>query len=150
MKKLVFLIAVLFSAFAVQAQHATLNIQKPNTYIAGLNGVDTLVARATNPQWVLINAEQDEPTTQSVTVRLDTLTSAATNVAVALYGRIFTTSAWTQIGSTVNWKLTTADTTVTITNDTANRYISYKLSVTGTGASQTTKVSNLKFKLWRE
>jgi len=57
---------------------------------------------------------------------------------------------WTIIGSAVNWKGTTADTTILISNATANRYSLYKTVVTGTGAASTTKIDVMGLKLHLE
>lgn len=91
-----------------------------------------------------------QKSTQDYIVNLDSLTGNHTNVAVALYGQKSSVAAdWTQIGSTVNWLGTTADTTIIISNVTANRYRIYKVVLTGTGTG-TTKVDNQELKLWRE
>ena len=72
-----------------------------------------------------------------------------TNVAVALYGAKFATSAYSAIGSAVNWKGTTGDTTIVISNATANRYRYYKIVVTGTGTG-VTKIDSQELKLYAE
>lgn len=91
-----------------------------------------------------------QKSTQDYVVNLDSLTGNHTNVAVALYGQKSSVAAdWTQIGSTVNWLGVTADTTIIISNATANRFRIYKVVITGTGTG-TTKVDNQELKLWRE
>jgi len=69
-------------------------------------------------------------------------------MAVALTGRKSDqTSTWTAIGSTINWKGTTSDTTIILSNTTENGYRQFKLTFTGTGTGTTT-IANTEFKLW--
>ena len=71
-------------------------------------------------------------------------------MAVALYGQKSTIKGdWTQIGTTVNWKGTTSDTVIVISNATANRYSLYKAGLTGTGIG-TSKVDTQALKLYQE
>ena len=106
---------------------------------------------ATTVRNFIWTAPQPKPTTQDFVINLDSLTGNHTNVAVALYGQKSQYKGdWTQIGSTVNWKGTTADTTILISNATANRYSLYKTVVTGTGAASTTKIDVMGLKLYLE
>ena len=59
-------------------------------------------------------------------------------------------SSYSQIGSTVNWKLTTKDTVIVISNDTLNRYREYKVTYTLTGDSSVVGLKNQEFKQWIE
>ena len=82
-------------------------------------------------------------------VQLDSASGNHTNVAVALYGRKSAqTSTWTQIGSTVNWKGKTADTTIIMSSTTEVGYREYKWTFTGTGTGTTT-IDNQELKLYR-
>jgi len=93
------------------------------------------------------------PATQDLTIRLDSVSGAHTNIAVSLYGvKSLIKNDSTIIGSAVNWvgilgAHASADTIITIANATANRYRIYKIKVVGTGSTGVSKVSDLEFKL---
>lgn len=148
MKKLILLLAMMIG-FAVSAQTLlTTKIDLPNTYV-NISKDYTLSVAA--PGVWLINAQQHYPTTQDFICKLDTIVGTnPTNVAVALYGRKSALSAYTLIGDTVNWKLTTKDTVIVISNTTANRYRDYKVTYTLTGDSSVVGLKNQEFKQWIE
>ena len=142
MKKIVLILIAVLSFTFVNAQTAYVN--KPNTYV---NYSTAITLTNTTPATMYFDGKQDFTTTQDYQVQLDSVSGDHTNVAVALYGQKFATSAWTQIGSTVNWAGTTADTTILISNTTANRFRKYKVVFIGTGTGVST-ISNQEFKLW--
>lgn len=102
---------------------------------------------STTPAYFQFNTTNYPYTAQEVVVNLDSASGNHTNVAVALYGRVSDQLSWTQIGSTVNWKGTTADTTLIISNATENKYLQFKLLFTGTGTGTTT-IDRTEFKLY--
>ena len=144
MKKYFAILMLVCVALISNAQMATLTIPVNNSYISTDTNY-TLTNAVT--QYLQVNAPQNYPTTQDFVVNLDSLSGNHTHVAVALYGRKFDTSAWTAIGSAVTWTGTTADTTIVISNATANRYRAYKVLYTGTGTG-TTRVDLQQFKLY--
>lgn len=148
MKKLILLLAMMIG-FAVSAQTLrTTNIVLPNTYV---NVPTDYTLSVEAPGVWLINAQQHYPTTQDFICKLDTIVgNNPTNVAVALYGRKSALSSYTLIGDTVNWKLTTKDTIIVISNSTANRYRDYKVTYTLTGDSSVVGLKNQEFKQWIE
>jgi hypothetical protein len=93
-----------------------------------------------------INATQDYATTQVFAIKMDTVVRGQTNVAVQLFGRETSLTAYSQIGSTVNWKLTTLDTTITIINATASQDQQFKVVLTGTGTG-ISRVLDMELKL---
>ena len=143
MKKLITILTVLIVAIGVNAQTATFSTGSGTI----TEPASTYTLTNTTNSWFLIKGYTDWITTQDFQVKLDSLTGNHTNVAVALYGRKFGNDSWTQIGSTVNWKGTTVDTTITISNTSAARWREYKASFTGTGTG-TSKIELIKFKLW--
>lgn len=143
MKKLLFMLLFAITSIAASAQTNTFSIGN-GTIIEPTN---SYTLTNTTAQWFLFKGYTDWTTTQDVQVHLDSLAGNHTNVAVALYGRKWSTNSWTQIGLTVNWKGTTTDTTVTISNATAARWREYKLLLTGTGTGTTT-MSGFKLKVW--
>jgi len=146
MKKLIVIFAILTLTISVNAQMLTTQLQRGQTYTEVTT--DYTLTNTTAKYWQ-INALMDEMTAQDVIVHLDSLAGDHTNVAVALSGRKSDqTSTWTAIGSTVNWKGTTADTTIIISNTTENGYRQYKLTFTGTGTGTTT-IANMELKLWK-
>lgn len=135
MKKFIFIAIFGLITMFVQAQMATVTIPTGQTYIS--YGTDHTITNTT-ATYLVVKAAQHVPTTQDVLVQLSGATASVTNVAVSLYGRKFDTSAWTAIGSAVNWKTTTDDTTIVISNATANRYRDFKINYVGTGTGTTT------------
>lgn len=148
MKKLFLILAVLFAVVTVSnAQLGTTVMNAGNTYakvVSDYNVTNTTAA------YYLFKAGQHYPTTQDYIVQLDSVSGNHTNVAVALYGqKSEVLGDWTAIGAAVNWKGTTADTTIAISNTTANRYRNYKITFTGTG-SGVTKIDTQELKLYLE
>ena len=146
MKNILVLFVCLLVGFVSVAQTAIGYADKPAT-IATVDTDYTLTNAVANSY--LFYGRQDYPTTQDYTINLDTLVSGQSNVAVALYGRKNSYTAWVQIGSTVNWTATTADTTITISNATKNRYREYKPVITGTGTGTCT-IDYQELKLYLE
>lgn len=146
MKRIIFLIsAMLMIVSFAKAQTLTVDMNKVTYAVIDAN----YNATNTTEVWFKFSAPKDFPTTQDFRVELDSLSGNHTNVAVALYGRKFSGDGWTAIGSTVNWKGTTADTTIIISNATANRFREYKVGFTGTGTG-VTKIDKQEFKLYLE
>ena len=146
MKKLIFLIVLLagFSMIA-PAQMLTTQLAKDQTYV---NIPTNYTLTNTTAAYWQVNAQVDWMTAQDVIVHLDSLTGDHTNVALAIYGRKSAqTSTWTAIGSAINWKGTTSDTTIIFSNTTENGYRQYKVLFTGTGTG-TTRIDNMELKLW--
>src|SRR5512147_1208086 len=146
MKKLLFLFALLFSVIITQAQTVNLAMPSGSTYMSVVT--DYNLTNTTVRNFIYL-APQDFAATQDYLIELDSVSGNHTNVAVALYGAKFSTTAYSQIGSTVNWKGTTADTTIVISNASANRYRYYKVTVTGTGTG-VTKVDAQELKLYNQ
>jgi hypothetical protein len=145
MKKLFLVLLLAVFAIASYAQDATLYANEPVTYIS--SSVDVTVTNTTAVE-VYIEGQQHMPATQDYLVQIDSTSGNHTNVAIELYGQKFNTGAWAQIGSTVNWT-GSSDTTVIISNATANRYRRYKAKFTGTGTGVST-IDSQEFKLYRE
>lgn len=135
MKKFLFIALFGLIALFSQAQMSTITVPTGLTYIS--HATDYTLTNAVT-QYLLVKAPQHYPATQDILVKLDSLAGDHTNVAVSLFGRKFDTDAWVAIGSAVNWKGTTADTTIVISNATLNRYRDYKINYLGTGTGTTT------------
>lgn len=146
MKKIIALFAIMLTlAVTVNAQLTTSVLDKTKTYVEVTT--DYTLTNTTAAYWQ-INAQNDWMSAQDVIVNLDSASGNHTNVAVALYGRKSDqTSTWTAIGSAVNWKGKTSDTTIIISNTTEVGYRQFKVTFTGTG-NGTTTISNMEFKLW--
>lgn len=108
---------------------------------------DTLTANQTTHytyfEWFL-----EEPATQSLVIHLDSL--SAPRGTVTLSGSIFNLSSsdYTTIGSAITWNGTSADTTIKITNATANRYRYYRIAVARTAGRFL--IYDAKMKVWKE
>lgn len=149
MKKFIYFTILLIGFFAtnhITAQDRT----TPTTLAPGktltaltLTAADTIVASDT--YWVYTKTLKDVPATQDVLLKL-TKVSGTPRVAAKLYGRKFTTSDWTQIGSTVTWYATATDTTIVISNATDNRYREYKTELTTTATAQKSRLTKFEFK----
>jgi len=135
MKKIIFIAILGLLAIFSQAQMATVTIPVGQTYAS--YGTDHTLTNTT-ASYLLVKAPQHFPTTQDILVQLTDGATPHTNVAVSLLGRKFDTGAWVAIGSAINWKTTTADTTIIISNATANRYRDFKINYVGTGTGTTT------------
>lgn len=121
MKKfLLIVIAAVVVAITTQAQ---VTLKEVNTAVTVTN---------TTPASTIFTMPQHFPTTQDYKVVISKTSGTQTNVAVKLEGSKFG-DTWTAIGSTVNWKLSSADTTIVISNTSENRYRKYKVTFTGTG-----------------
>lgn len=146
MKKLLFLITILAVFFTAQAQ--TVNFAMPDGASYMSVTTDYNATNTTVRNFIFL-APQEFAATQDYLIQLDSVSGNHTNVAVALYGAKFATTAYSQIGSTINWKGVSADTTIVISNASANRYRYYKAVVTGTGTG-VTKVDSQELKLYNQ
>jgi hypothetical protein len=144
MKKLIFFLTLSLAFIGLQAQDVTLRMAD-KTYVEYNTNVSVPSAAT---KWFLIIGDQHVPQTQDFVIHLDSISGGAHATTVKLFGTKFGTT-YTQIGSTVTWKATTADTTILFSNDTINRYRNYKVEVVNDSADVTT-IDYLKFKLWRE
>ena len=144
---------MLFVGFAMTAQTVTLPTMAgaANNTAATYQLVTTdYVLTNTTARNFIWTCPQPKPVTHDFVIDLDSLAGTHTNVAVAVYGqKSILKGDYTQIGSTINWKGTTADTTIIISNATAARYSNYKFTITGTGTGTTT-IANLVTKLYLE
>jgi hypothetical protein len=154
MKRLILFIIAVFTVVFVEAQVATAKILIPNTYATITSPTATASIykiTSTTAGYVLFQAPMNNGSKQDYVIKLDSVSGNHTNVAVAVYGQKSTIKGdWTQIGSTVNWKGTTADTTIVISNATANRYRDYKVTYTLTGTGSVAGIKNQEFKLYLE
>lgn len=148
MKKLFLILAVIFAVVSVSnAQLGTTVMNAGTTYAKVVSDYNITNTTAVYYQF---KAGQHYPTTQDYVVNLDSISGNHTNVAVALYGQKSDLKGdWTAIGAAINWKGTTADTTIIISNSTANRYRNYKITFTGTGTG-VTKIDTQELKLYLE
>ena len=110
------------------AQEKSLNLSSNNTFLSTMNFVakDTIAVGQT-PYNINIFADKHVPCTQSVRVKLKKV-GATAKVSVQLTGSVFG-DIYTNIGSAVVWSGSTADTTISIHNATANRYRYYDLQM---------------------
>lgn len=145
MKNILFIISLLTISLVGYSQAVTFGTGN-GTYVE--NSTD-FNATNTTEAWAFIKGEQSFAATQDVALNLDSVSGNHTNVAVQLYGRKFSFQTWTTIGSAVNWKGTTADTTIVISNASANRFREYKVGLTGTGTG-VTKCDFIYFKAWNQ
>lgn len=102
----------------------------------------------TTANYLIVNAAQHYKSTQDFTVTFHKASGTPTRVNVVLYGQKTADTPWVSV-ATGFWKVTTADTVMTLSNTTANRYRNFKILYTpaGTGTSTITKQD---LKLWFE
>lgn len=148
MKKYLAILMLVFVAMISNAQTVTYS-PLPLADSKFVQNTDYTLTDATARTFILPAAKL-VPTTQDFYINLDSIAGNHTYVAVALYGAKFDDTAYSQIGSTITWKGTTSshDTTIVISNATANRYSYYKWTVTGTGTG-TTKIDVQQLKLYQ-
>ncbi len=147
MKKLI-LFLFLAIGFIANAQTVTFPQMVSNATIQTVS--TAYVLTNTTARNFIFTAPQPKPCTQDFIIKLDSLSGNHTNVAVAIYGQKSAIKGdYTQIGSTVNWKGTSKDTVIIISNASANRYSNYKYTITGTGTG-TTNITPQVLKLYLE
>ena len=153
MKKLILFIIAVFTVVFVEAQVATAKILIPNTYATITSPTATASIykiTSTTAGYVLFQAPMNNGSKQDYVIKLDSVSGNHTNVAVEIYGQKSALKGdWTKIGSTVNWKGTTKDTVMVISNATFNYYQNFKYQFTGTGTG-VTKLTSSGLKLWLE
>jgi hypothetical protein len=143
----------MITVLSVSAQTVTLPKMQPGFTLQPVTASYQLsVATVRN---FIFTAPQAVPTTQDFIVELDTVAGTPTQhatVAVALYGQKSAIAGdWTQIGTTKTWYNTTLDTVIVISNATANRYSSYKVTYTGSNTSGAkTMITQQYFKQYLE
>lgn len=87
--------------------------------------------------------------TQDYVIKLDSVAGGDQNVTVVLAGqKSAIKNDWTTI-ATATWYGRTADTVIVLSNTTANRYRTYRATVTAAGAG-TRAVRDQELKLWLE
>lgn len=147
MKKFILIFSFIISFVFVNAQTVTFPpLTADNTYFINTTNYTLTNTTARN---FIIPAAQHWATTQDYIVKIDSTGGDHTNVSVSLWGQKSAIAGdWVQIGSTVNWKGTTADTVIIISNTTANRFRNYKATIVGTGTG-TSKISVQELKLYR-
>lgn len=146
MRTLIAILVILAFGMNAMAQDVSLGALKEGKTYKNIAADYTLTN--TTARNFTIDSYQDYFSAQDLIIQLDSASGDHTNVAVALYGRKSEqTSTWAQIGSTVNWKGTTSDTTIIISNTTEVGYRYFKWTLTGTGTGTTT-IDNQEFKLW--
>jgi len=143
MRKLIAILALVLIASFANAQLATYDCSTPRTWVE-TQAVYTLTN--TTAGYVLFNANQHYTATQDFTVTFHKASGTPTRVNVVLYGQKTSDTPWVSI-STGFWKVTSADTVMTLSNTTANRYRNYKVLYTGTGTGTTT-ITKQSFKLY--
>lgn len=147
MKKLIFILILLVGAFtAPDAQNKTGRIDTGKSFTDNFRftAADTIAAGRTS-YTIIVEAPQHYPATQDLEIKLDSISTPA--ASLQLTGSKFGT-AYVNVGSAIVWNGTSADTTIVISNATANRYRYYKLTVTRTAGKAL--ITGYKFKLFYE
>lgn len=147
MRKFIAILMFVFVALITSAQSVTLTpMPLTDTKFKSTN---VYVLTNTTARTFIIDASKQWPTTQDFYIKLDSIgTGNHTNIAVALLGSKFADTGYSAIGSTINYKCRGADTTILISNATANRYNFYKWTVTGTGATAKSRITGMQLKLY--
>ena len=144
MRAIISIIMCLFLFVGVQSQTKNGTITTGNSYIdLNFNAADTVAAG--QPAYdIIVFSAQHYPTTQDLLVKLDSISTPG--ATVTLTGSKFGTT-YAAIDS-ATWAGSTADTTIIISNTTANRYRYYKATVTRTAGKAA--ISDFKFKQYFE
>jgi hypothetical protein len=146
MKKILFLIMLFVGmVVTVSAQTKTGSIPVGNTYIdMDFSATADTLGSGRTVYTIQVNSPQRTAATQDLFIKLDSISGS--KATVQLQGAKFTTSAYASIGSAVTWAGSSADTSIVVSNTTANRYQYYRVVVTRTAG--TLKISDLLFKLY--
>lgn len=149
MKKYILLLIVLMAGIFATAQTVTFPIMDTETtytYVGTDYSFTNNVARV-----FVFPTRSHYQTKQDYVIKLDSVSGNHTSVTVVLAGsKSAIKGDWTTIG-TVVWTTVpkpSADTTIIISNATANQYRYFRATVTGAGTG-VSKVSDQEFKLWR-
>jgi hypothetical protein len=134
MKKLFLILGFVIVAVTAYCQTASFSVKS----VMSKDITSNYSLSGTIADTFLFTATKNYYTMQSYNINLDSASGNHTAVATSLYGRIFTTDAWTQVGSTITWKGTTADTTFKIESTAPNKYNYFMVRLVGTGTGVTT------------
>jgi hypothetical protein len=145
MRAMIMIFALMFTVVIASAQTATLAPKFAGGTYVDYTTDNTLTN--TTAKWFQFNFDPKEYVATNLLVNLDSASGNHTNVAVAVYGRINDLQTWTQIGSTINWKGTTSDTTIVFASSTEAAYRQFKVLYTGTGTGTTT-IDRQSFAIW--
>jgi len=150
MKKFVIILTILLFSLAAWTQDKTGTIYNNLTrYDFPMTAADTISNNDTI-FWVKVVYDGTYPLTQDLEITLDSV-SGTPAMAIQLYGRKFDDLTWSTIGSAVNWGATSGDTTIVISNATANRYRQFKIGFDGDGsAANKALITGIDFKAWIE
>ena len=114
------LIAILLFGVTGFAQDKTANIKKGNTYSdIGFTAADTINESQT--YYIEVTNYQNYPAMQDVWIELDSVTGAM-GAVVTVYGKKFSGSSYTSIGSAITLAGFGTDTAFNYPINTANRY----------------------------
>lgn len=150
MKKLILLIVALVGITIAQAQ--TVSIPAPTvagtTYQVAPTTYNVTNTLGRTFKWSLPLAW---PATQSYTVKMDSISGNHTAMVVTLWGQTSAVKGDSTSIATKTWYGTrlqgSPDTTITLANTTANRYIKYYVTFKGTGTG-VTRVTSQELKLF--
>lgn len=136
--------------FVAVGQDRTAYMNTSTFYDFNLNEFDT-VSNYDTLHTFLIYPSEHQKTTQDLYVVLDSI-SGDPNITVTLQAKKFLSDSidWTTIGSAITWAGTDGDTTIVISNATANRYRIYQVLFDATSTTQKSTVYDCQFKVWRE
>jgi hypothetical protein len=145
MKRFIVLLIAFLSVALIHAQTVTLPAMPVGYTYQSTATAYTL--SGTTARNFIFSAPQHYPTTQDYVIKLDSVAGGDQNVVVLLAGQKSALKGdWTTI-ATATWYGTTKDTVIILSNTTANRYRSYRSTVTAAGAG-TRKILNQELKLF--
>ena len=145
MKKYLIFLAIFLLSVVGFAQDKSFTIDVGRTLgDMSFTAADTL--NESEEYWVEFNCAQDYPSTQSVYIDIDSI-AGDPHMYISLWGKKFAGESYTSIGDSVSW-FDASDTTLTISNTTANRYRYYAVYFRSNATAQTAQVSDIIFKIW--
>lgn len=143
MKKLLFILAIVFAVVSVNAQSYTGKIDFGSSYVKKTIGTSGFTLTNSDTVDVVITVNQNDEFTFDATMKMDSVSGNPTGTLYVL-GRKDSELAWTAIANTA-WS--TNDETVIVSHTTAVRYreILLRFINGGTGVS---KALNYSLKTW--
>ncbi len=142
MRQLITILVLAIVAIAARGQTATFDLDDINQSYKLVSTNYTLTN--TTAIWFKYKIARDNPITFDYQYNLDSLTGDHTSIAIAIYGRIFTSDDWTLLSTTT---ATNGTGTANISQTVPLRIRELKIEYTGTGTG-TSRIDEQILKIW--
>lgn len=138
----VMIIVMIAFAIPASAQMKTSKLSKKKSYV--FSTTNYTLTNTTARYWQ-IETQPEYYSAFQVGMTLDSASGNHTDVQINCYTRLNAVDTWSSTGDVINWKGTSSDTNIIITNGTERAGRQWKILFTGTGTGTTT-IDSLTFK----